>query len=219
MSPLGLSLRDEPRSATRYCMSFVAKQARSRKTSGERPEGTAPSLVRLGKTGSSSSRSVLREAWAEFLGRVPWHVFATLTYRRPTGAEVLIKNINRWLWLWQLKTAIERGQASLAYDGGHDPFGPPPRDRTSHPRRARGPWPNAYRHGRCYAQWVAGIEPHKSGRLHAHVMIHWSDRLNGLRRTDGWKLWCSSSSAWIRRPYHHCTKQLDQPAGVVQRCR
>jgi len=20
-------------------------------------------------------------------------------------------------------------------------------------------------------------------------MIHWSDRLNGLRRTDGWKLW------------------------------
>lgn len=180
-------------------MSVVAQRVRiskaqSRREFGEDAEAASARRNKAGHHGRRTScdrfffQSKLRGAWAEFLGCLPWDVFATLTFKRPTGEEVLVRNIGRWLWLWQLKTAIDCEMAWLEDDGGHDPF-KPPQSRDTHARRARGPWPNAYRKGRCYAQWVAGIEPHKSGRLHAHVMIHWSDRLKDLTRTDGWRIW------------------------------
>lgn len=198
-------------------MSVVAQhveisKAQSRREFREDAEAASARRTKAGHHGRRTScdrflpRSKLRSAWIEFLGRLSWDVFATLTYRPPPqcrdredrprfvpwngpSGEVLIRNVRRWLWLWQLKTAIDRGQAWLADDGGHDPFAVMTKDRTSHPRHARGSWPNAHRHGRCYPQWIAGIEPHKSGVLHAHVMIHWSDRLQDLTRTDGWCLW------------------------------
>lgn len=188
-------MSEQPRSAAERCMGVVTQHARISKAkvrgyARERVDAVSatPRDARPPAADRFPLRSKLRDAWVEFLGRVTWHVFATLTYRRPTGEEVLIRNIERWLWLWQLQTAVERGQARLADDGGHDPFKPKP-SGDSYPRRARGAWPNAYRHGRCFPHWVAGVEPQKSGRLHAHVLIHWSDRLNGLRRTDGWRLW------------------------------
>lgn len=189
-------------------MSVVTQYAPISKAKHRRcvSERVARVSVRPRNTSRPPLADRLRFGWTDFLSRIPWDVFATLTYRPPLScadredrsrfkvwngpsAEVLVRNVKRWLWLWQLRIAIERGQAWLADDGGHDPFSVISRDRVTVPRRARGPWANAYRSGRCYAQWIIGIEPHKSGILHAHVMIHWSDRLKNLRHRDGWELW------------------------------
>lgn len=120
-------------------------------------------------------RKEILDGWVELLTRYRWDVFATLTWRNPTSAEVIIKNLKWWLWNWQLETAIKRGLAWLDDEC-----------------KARGPWANAYRRGRRRPVWVIGIEPHKSGRLHAHAMIQWDDGLNDLNRQHGWRIWHSA---------------------------
>lgn len=129
----------------------------------------------------------VREGWAELLSRYEWNAFATLTYANPVySSEKVLRDISRWLWRWQLETAVERGLADRRLvGGGVDVYGNPrePRERYC------GTWPNSYRKGRARPVYVVGVEPHRSGALHAHAIIRYSRMLPDLDRRHAWRLW------------------------------
>lgn len=128
----------------------------------------------------------VREGWAEFLSRYQWDVFATLTYRGSAWAEEKVyRNFKSWLYAWQLRTAIERGLCTEQRRPKLDAY-----NRTiGCTIRYSGRWYNKYRKGRAFPVYVVGIEPQKSGKLHAHAIIKWSDSLPDLYRGTGHHLW------------------------------
>lgn len=119
-----------------------------------------------------------RAGWAELICRYQWDTYATLTYAGSVWCdERVTRNFHAWLFRWQEFTAIQRGLLTVT-----------PSDDGQHVKR-RGPWWNNYRKSRAYPIFVLGIEPHKSGRLHAHAIIRWSPLLPNLEHTLGWRLW------------------------------
>lgn len=136
------------------------------------------------------NRSAIREAWAEFLSRYEWDVFATLTWRDTDkrgrevrlGPERIIRDVRQWLWRWGCETAIRRGAASLA-----DPSVP-----IMEGGRVVGPWASAYRRGHNRPVIVVGIERGPDlGRLHAHCLIKFRGMMQDASRWMGWGLWWS----------------------------
>ncbi len=128
----------------------------------------------------------VRAGWAEFLARYQWDVFATLTYAGNVWAEEkVLRNFRTWLHKWQERTAIERGLCKIRTKERRDGYG---RVTVTHVHRS-GAWSNNIRKGRGHPVWVLGVEPHKSGRLHAHAIIKWSNLLPNLERRLGWHLW------------------------------
>ena len=133
----------------------------------------------------------IREHWAEFLSRYAWDAFATLTYGDAVwSSEKIMRNFQRWLWEWQVRTAVARGLVSESLRVRTDGYG----RRVGQHRKLSGTWWNEYRKGRAHPIWVVGIEPHRSGKLHAHAIIKWSRRLPDLRRTEGWRLWSGKTT-------------------------
>ncbi|MCA9280711.1 MAG: hypothetical protein H6812_13645 [Phycisphaeraceae bacterium] len=120
----------------------------------------------------------VRAGWSELLARYQWDTFATLTYGGSVWCdEKIVRNFRTWLFRWQEFTAIERGLLTVT-----------PGDDGERVKR-RGPWWNNYRKGRAFPTFVLGIEPHKSGKLHAHAIIRWSPLLPNLEHRLGKRLW------------------------------
>ena len=122
---------------------------------------------------SEKTRVAVLEGYAELLSRYPWDVFCHLSWRKESAPEVMVRNFKRWLYLWQLYTAVSRKRATIDENG-----------------RAHGSWINSYRKQRQSPVWVFGIERgERGGRLHAHAIIKWSEKLPNLRRTKGHAMW------------------------------
>ncbi len=144
--------------------------------------GAADVIVKLGT-------SEIREGWANFLSRYDWDAFATLTYSGSVWSdEKVVKNFRAWLFEWQLRTAVERGLATIDHRTRWDAYG----RAVGMYRKVRGLWFNGYRKQRGHPVYVLGIEPHKNGSLHAHAIIKWSDALPDLSRKLGHEIWFGS---------------------------
>jgi len=149
----------------------------------------------------------VRAGWAELPSRYEWHVFATLTYKEPVWTpEKVLRDFKRWLWAWQLDTAVDRGLADTRIDQKHDGYG---RLRSSK-QKVAGPWFNSYRKGRARPVWLLGVEHHRTGALHAHAIIKWSDQLPDLDRRLGWKLWNASKR---EGGFGHGFARIEPPRG------
>lgn len=162
------------------------------RTGGDAGSGLGPGTLAIGTSQSVCLiDDMVREGWAEFLGRYGWDVFATLTYRGSAwSSEQVVRNFKAWLFRWQLLTAIERGLCAESVQPRRDAYG---REVGTSVKR-RGTWWNGYRKGRAFPVWVLGVEPQKSGKLHAHAIIKWSCALPGLSRWTGWHLWTGARS-------------------------
>jgi len=137
-------------------------------------------------TPSKGPGAKLRAGWSELLTRYEWDVFATLTYASGVWApEKLERDFRRWIFEWQLRTAVERGLCLVITKTKRDGYGRV--IRTS--RLLKGTWHNSYRKSRAQPVWVLAIEPHESGKLHGHALIKWHPSLPELRRGLGWELW------------------------------
>lgn len=130
--------------------------------------------------------STLREAWTDLLGRYSWDCFATLTFkRRRSDAFAVVDAVRAWLYRWNEVEAMTRGLVRLSDRVVTDGYGREVGRRT----KRSGPWPRKWKDGTAKPVVVVGVEPHKSGRLHAHAIIRHSSYLPDLKRTDGWWLW------------------------------
>jgi len=117
----------------------------------------------------------LRDAWTILLSRIAWHYFITLTWRTSAGPEQIVRDFRTMLASWSGDTAVSRGLASWTGRG----------DR----QRLRGWWPNRRRRGQDQPVYVLGIEPHKSGRLHAHALVRFPACFGDVRFSYAAKLW------------------------------
>jgi hypothetical protein len=123
----------------------------------------------------------VREGWADFLCRYHWDVFATLTYRGHVWTdEKVVRDVRTWVFEWAVQAAIERGAVRVRELKRKD---------GSIWNRYAGTWWNAYTRKNERPVFVVGIEPHKSGALHAHAIIRWPVSYGVMQRTLGWKLW------------------------------
>ncbi|MEO1129871.1 MAG: hypothetical protein AAFX05_09235 [Planctomycetota bacterium] len=149
------------------------------------PPSASPSSSDRTNIVSLNDENVLA-GWVELLSRYCWDCFATLTYSEPVRtSEKVLRDFRRWLWEWQLLTAVERGLAEVEVKVKKDAYG-----RTiKRYQDVRGPWANNYRKGRARPVTVLGVENHRSGLLHAHALIAWSPLLADLDRRLGWSLW------------------------------
>ena len=114
----------------------------------------------------------LRNAWTVLLSRLSWHYFITLTWRTPAGPEQIVRDFRTMLSSWSGDTAIGRGLASRTGRG-----------------RLCGWWANRRRRGQDQPVYVLGIEPHRSGRLHAHALVRFPACFGEVRFAYAAKLW------------------------------
>lgn len=125
---------------------------------------------------STSPRSSpdLHALYGALLCRYTWDVFATLTWRASAGPEQVVRDYRTWICRWMGNEAVSRGLARWvpAMDGRH---------------RLRGPWSRSNKHDPVV--WVLGVEPHESGRLHAHALIKFPSCFGEVRRAHGQELW------------------------------
>lgn len=136
---------------------------------------------------NSANNHAVRFAWQELLSRVRWDHFLTLTLdpkRWPkSGPESWLKSVRWFLFAWHAECAIKAG---LAWRDGD---------------RLRGPWVNAWRHGRGQPIWVLALEPHRDDRLHAHVLLKLTRNLEWLDYSVGQALWQADRGiCWFQRP-------------------
>jgi hypothetical protein len=130
--------------------------------------------------------SEVRDGWTRLLCRYKWDCFATLTFSKRTLCQERAEHCwDRWLWRWQVQTAVERRLLTSETVKITDVYGRPTREVL----RLRGWWWNQWRAGRGRPVYVIGLETHQSGGLHIHGMIRWSELLKGLSREAGWRLW------------------------------
>ena len=135
-------------------------------------------------------------AWQELLSRCDWDYFVTLTVDPRRFPVVRGKRrvprmqgeswLKAWRWFlfqWIRACAIRSGRARQEGD------------------RLRGPWINAWRHGRGRPMWVLALEPHRDGRLHAHALVKMTRDLPWLDYKVGVDLWWKDRGiAWFERP-------------------
>ncbi len=160
--------------------------------------GADPLLVHADKSLPAGNLPVpltdanVRAGWSDLLSRYEWDAFATLTYSGAVwAAEKVVRNFREWLYRWQVETAIARGLCTERKRPRVDRSGQVVGVRVD----LSGPWRNNYRKGRADPVWVLGVEPHKSGRLHAHALVRWSPLLPDLERRRGWHLWSAAREA------------------------
>lgn len=139
----------------------------------------------------------VRHGWSDLLCRVEWDLFVTLTFdpkRFPrSGPEGWLSSVRWFLAAWLQASAVAAG---LAYTDG---------------RRLRGPWANAWRHGRGRPMWCLAIEPHADGRLHAHVLVKLAGQLKRLDWAIGSRLWNDSRGLCrfeVPRSQEHVTRYV-----------
>lgn len=114
----------------------------------------------------------LHESYADVLSRYPWDCFATLTWRSPTGPEKIVRDFRTWIARWMGNEAVLRRMGR--WQAGR------------HGHRLRGPFARK-RSDKCV--WVLGVEPHKSGKLHAHALLKFPECFGEVQRVHGWELW------------------------------
>lgn len=117
----------------------------------------------------------VRAAWARFISGYRWQCFATLTWRSAVGAEKVRRDFLTWLQAWMGECAVSRGQAQWVGSGER--------------RRLRGWWVNRRRRGRDQAVFVLGVEPHRTGRLHAHAVLKFPSCFGSVLLREGSELW------------------------------
>ena len=136
---------------------------------------------------NENHKQAARAAWAEFLGRMPWDYFGTLTVdpkRFPRmGEEGWHKAWEWFLHEWWMQSARACGGA------------------WKHGDRWRGPMANEWRKGKRRPQWVQAIEPHRDGRPHCHTLIKLSGQLQRLDYSIGHRIWNENRGfGWFEKP-------------------
>jgi len=129
----------------------------------------------------SASPPAVRQAWVDFLSRYQWNCFATLTWQRSAGREQVERDFRQWVSKWMGNEAVLRGLARWA------PLSKP--FANDGPARLRGWLPNRQRDGHEQTVWALGIEPHASGKLHAHALLRFPECFGEVMLTHGWDLW------------------------------
>lgn len=128
--------------------------------------GSMHSLASPPSTSNHLDRDRVSRGWRSLLCRESWDYLCTLTYRLPVLApEKVERDIRAWVHAWALSEAVERGLVNVRHLELRDGYGRKLGDR----RRVDGPGRRAL--SDRPPVWVAGIEPHRSGSLHAHVML------------------------------------------------
>ncbi len=180
----------------------------------------SPCKPASGPTPLALTDANIRAAWTdEVLSRHDWDVFLTGTYARPVRtSEKIVRDTYNFLWLWQLETAEQRGKCFTTFEEKRDGYG---RLICTH-ERYHGPWFNSYRKGRAQPVWVLGIEPHRSGALHIHMLIRWSDKLPNLDHALGMKLWNAPRSegglGYGLRCHIETPRSQGDVAGYLSKC-
>lgn len=154
---------------------------------------------RLAGYNSPTQQALVLVAWREFLSRVPWDYFLTLTispvvrqdrFYHPdmprtwkfqrSGMESWLRAWRWFLYTWVGKCAVAAGQAreeQISRSGGDSET------------VFKGPWANAWSKGRGQPMWVLALEPHRDNRLHAHVLVKMTRSLEWLDYRVGQDLW------------------------------
>jgi len=124
----------------------------------------------------SASPPAVRQAWIQLLSRYQWQCFATLTWRTAAGREQVERDFKTWVSRWMGNVAVSLQIAEWHISKGGNVH-------------LRGHWPHQRARGRENYVWVLGIEPHRTGRLHAHALIKFPDTFGEVRLSEGWELW------------------------------
>lgn len=124
------------------------------------------------------SRTV-NEEYGELIARTKWNHFVTLTtadHLHPHGmsAGKWFSSIRQWLRDWQFHSALLAKKAFKS-NGAFV-----------------GPFVNAYRKKKQRARAIFVLEPHKSGKLHAHGLVKCSPALPWLDYGKARWLWMRS---------------------------
>lgn len=131
------------------------------------------------------SDQALRDAWTDLLARYQWDCFATLTFKNERHDPYEIINaLDIWLMKWHMTEAQIRGLVNVKRIQRHDDYGRRLPDRI----KRQGNYWNRWRKGQGRPIYVAGIEPHKSGALHMHVIIKFKTSWE-MNRNCGWRHW------------------------------
>lgn len=109
------------------------------------------------------------------MAKHPWDVFATLTWAEATGPEKVRRDFWTWLNRWSGDTAVRLGLGVWIERNGR--------------RFLKGWWRNQTGKGHHRVEWVLGVEPHRTGRLHAHALVKFPACLGSPDRSYGWDLW------------------------------
>jgi len=123
----------------------------------------------------SLTSDVIRGAWSELLSRYQWNVFSTLTWKSPAGLEKVCRDSRIWLFDCSGDAAAAVGLAR--WEG--------PKGR----RRLKGWWANTRRRNHHQVISVLAVEPHQSGRLHAHMLIRWPECFGWVAQVPMRELW------------------------------
>lgn len=127
----------------------------------------------------------LRAGWSAFLARYEYDCFATITFKNARRDPFEIHNaFQMFLYRWQLTEAMAQGMAEIKRKPREDAYGRKLPDRV----KTTGKYMNAYKRGHYRPVYCLGVEPHKSGDLHAHAVIRFTTPFE-MKRTVGWRIW------------------------------
>jgi len=128
-------------------------------------------------------------AWAVWIALAyRWHYFCTLTLDNDhAGVESLTlqKHVRAFVKRWFFEEGARRGYATRVVRADR-------RDGFEYVR-FQGAAVDWWKNGNLTWKWVAGLEPQRNGRLHAHLLLHvprfgrvWDGRLDYRTGWDAW---------------------------------
>lgn len=126
------------------------------------------------------------DAMADVLARYEWDCFCTLTFNRPRHDPFEARKvIDFWLFRWMEQEAIRRDLVAVERQVMRDGYG---REIGVEVRRS-GPWWRKWRKRKNRPVYVLGIERHRSGCVHMHLVLRLPDFCRDARRSIGWHCW------------------------------
>lgn len=161
-----------------------------------------------------SDKLNISKGWSDFLGRYEWHEFFHGTFRHPMHNPVRIVDMFEW-WLkhrifehaTSVGDAVKCTRPERDRNVGADERLLKRRGLKLPPRPEctwyKGKFVDRWDKHRGRPVWVMGIEPHKSGALHFHAIIHHRSYERKLRRDLGWLSWKygfkASQEDWVKK--------------------
>lgn len=134
----------------------------------------------------SATYSEVHQSWCDLLHRYIWQEFSTLTFKLPMRDPVrLVQMANLWMTKRHFAKAASEGTAVKYSKSKRDAYDRPLPESTGY----KGKFANYWRRGKGRPVWVMAIEPHKSGALHAHMLINYTIPTGPLCRIEGTRIW------------------------------
>ena len=142
------------------------------------------------KTSQSSQpyneRADLLKSWQAVMRRYDWQEFSTLTFKHSMHDPVrIVQMANLWLTKRHFAQAASEGSATKCSRVKRDAYDRPLPSSTWY----KGKFANFWNKGKGRPVWVMAIEPHKSGALHAHMLINFTIPSGALKRIEGTRIW------------------------------